>query len=90
MLAKDDPLIRFALPLYMAAQYCLHVLYGKETFLYAANSGVIMIALCASGARAKWRWPGIALALLFAAAAWWNNTQQFDAIAAYTRALAGM
>jgi len=88
LFAKGDPLTGFALPLYILAQFCLHVMYGKETFLYAANSVTVMIALCAAGARSRVRWPGIALAVAFAAAAWWNNTQQFEAIAAYTRALA--
>lgn len=88
LMAKGDPLTGFALPLYILAQFCLHVLYGKETFLYAANSVTVMIALCAGGARSRLRWPAIGLALAFAAAAYWNNTQQFEAIAAYTRALA--
>jgi hypothetical protein len=88
-LGGKDPLIRFALPLYMAGQFVLHVAYGKETFLYAANSVPVMIALCAASARTRLRWVAIAVALAFAGAALVNNTAQFEAVAAYTRAISG-
>ena len=86
---RKDPMWGFVFPFYLLFQFLLHNIYGKETFLYAANSSTVLLVVCAAAAKTRLRWPAIVLAICFAGAAWWNNTQQFQALAQYTWTLGG-
>ena len=81
----EYPRLRLTVGLALLGQLGLHLLYGKETFLYAPHVLPLLIAVAALGARTRARPAVLALAtgrIMFAGI---NNVQQFGRVADFVR-----
>ena len=81
----EYPRLRLMLGLALLGQLGLHLLYGKETFLYAPHILPLLIALAALGARTRARPAVLALAAGLIVCAGVNNVQQFGKVADFVR-----
>ena len=69
---------------YIAFQFALHCVYGRETFLYSVNYLPILATLAALGVKTRMRPLILALSAILAVSAALNNTAQFRSLAEYT------
>jgi len=75
------------LALLIAGQLLLHLLYGRETFLYACHFGPLLVLVAAYGALGRARRLHLALAIALLVCAGVNNVQQFRAARARVQAI---
>jgi hypothetical protein len=75
------------LALLIAGQLLLHLLYGRETFLYACHFGPLLVLVAAYGTLGRTRRLSLALAVALLVCAGVNNVQQFRAARARVQAI---
>jgi hypothetical protein len=77
--ASANGLQRFciALGLVIAGQGGLHLVYGTETFLYAAHFAPLLVIAASLASLSRWRWPCLALAILVSIGAAAHNHALF-------------
>lgn len=66
-----------ALALVVLGQGGLHLVYGSETFLYAAHFAPLLVMVASLASLSRWRWPSLALAIGVAIAAATHNHALF-------------
>jgi hypothetical protein len=76
IVAKHRMALRIVLPSIILLQLLLHVLYGRETFLYSLHYAPLLIAVSAIGTLTKYRMITLTIAALLLVAAGVNNGLQ--------------
>jgi hypothetical protein len=77
--------LRVALGIVLGGQLVLHLLYGLETFTYAAHYGPLLVVLAAWSVRTRWRRAALVLAAGLLVSAAVNNVWQFARACSYVR-----
>ncbi|MBV9080629.1 MAG: hypothetical protein JO102_05880 [Elusimicrobia bacterium] len=80
---KDQIRLRTTLLLSILYQFLLHLLYGRETFLYGIHFMPLLILCVALATRTRWRPVVLALSAVLCVSASINNYRQFEWCHAY-------
>lgn len=78
-IARDDRGFAVLLGACVLMQFCLHLVYGEETFLYSLHFLPMLLLIAASGAAGRQRVPVVATAAVLACWAAFNNVHQLIA-----------
>ena len=75
---KEERHLRMALALVLSGQFLLHLVYGFETFLYAAHFVPLLVATAAFACRTSLRRPALVLATSLVLVGGLNNALRFQ------------
>jgi hypothetical protein len=81
--------VRAVLGWTLAGQAALHLVYGRETFLYSLHFLPLLVGVAAAATLGRHRMASRALAVVLLACAAWSNGTQFASAATYTQQLHG-
>lgn len=84
---RERRAVALAIGLYLAGQFCLHLVYGEITFLYSAHFFPAMALLAAFGWHTRMRRVAVGAAAVFVVAGGLSNWTQFQAAVALTNSL---
>jgi hypothetical protein len=82
---REKKTFRTVLVLSLLYQLLLHLIYGRETFLYAMDYLPLLLLSIALATLTRWRPVVLAIAMLVAVSAAINNARLFDWAQTYTR-----
>src|SRR5688572_23914727 len=82
---RSRPALRWTLALSVLYQLLLHLLYGRELFLYAIHFVPLLVIVASYATTSRWRTAVLALSVVFSLANAANNLSVYSWAKDYTR-----